>query len=31
LKALAKIDLRKTLKHLYQPRAGEVVEVEVPP
>jgi hypothetical protein len=25
-----KIDLRKTLKHLYQPRAGTVVEVDVP-
>ena len=28
---MEKIDLRKALKHLYQPRAGEVVEVEVPP
>jgi hypothetical protein len=26
-----KIDLKKTLKHLYQPRASEVVEVNVPP
>ena len=25
-----KIDLRKELKHLYRPRAKEVVEVEVP-
>jgi hypothetical protein len=25
------IDLKKTLKHLYQPRASEVVEVNVPP
>lgn len=28
---MEKIDLRKALKHLYQPRASEVVEVDVPP
>ncbi len=28
---MEKIDLRKALKHLYQPRAGLVVEVDVPP
>lgn len=28
---MEKIDQRKALKHLYQPRAGEVVEVDVPP
>ena len=27
---MEKIDLRTALKHLYQPRAGEVVEVDVP-
>lgn len=28
---MAKIDLRRGLKHLYQPSAKDVVEVEVPP